>query len=187
MAVLKRSQFGNPVLRQVAEHVPKSDIATVPIQELIQNMRDTLLTMKLGVGLAAPQVGEGKAIVVIAVRPLPHRPHVAAFDLTLVNPEITDYLGSKKPLYEGCISAGPGRASIFARVPRHDRVKVKYQDDQGKTHHEIFEGFKAHVVQHEVDHLNGILFVDKVKDTKSYVTYAEYMKLVRKKLKEISG
>jgi peptide deformylase len=182
--VLQRTQFGNPILRQTAKHVPVSDIASNKMQQLVADMRHTLVEKKLGIGLAAPQVGEPLAVIVVAIRPLAHRQEVEPFDLTLINPEITETFGRKSPMWEGCLSGGPGRASIMAQVPRHKKIRVKYHDEKGKLHHKMYEGFQAHIIQHEVDHLYGILFVDKVKDTKSYMTYAEYTKRARSALKK---
>lgn len=182
MKALPRTQFGNPILRQTAATVVVKDIPGKKIQGLIANMRHTLLQKKLGVGLAAPQVGESLALVVIAIRPLAHRHKVEPFDLVMINPEITETVGRRKQMYEGCISGGPGKAALFAKVPRYKKVRARYYDEKGVRHHVYFEGFQAHVVQHEVDHLNGILFVDKVKDTTSYLTYMEYMKRARKAL-----
>jgi peptide deformylase len=182
-AVLQRTQFGNPILRTYARHVPVGDIQSDKIQQLVADMRHTLIEKKLGIGLAAPQVGEPLAVIVIAIRPLAHRQQVEPFDLTLINPEITETFGRKSPMWEGCISGGPGRASIMAQVPRYKKIRIKYHDETGKLHHKIYEGFQAHVMQHEVDHLHGILFVDKVRDTKSFITYAEYKKRARKVLK----
>jgi len=185
--ILARTQFGNPILRHEASKIPIKNIADQSTQRLIADMQHTLISKKLGIGLAAPQVGESKAIIVIAIRPLAHRHKVEPFDLVLVNPEITEMFGRKSPMYEGCISGGPGKASIFAKVPRYKKVKVKYYDQQGKQRHELYEGFRAQVIQHEVDHLHGILFVDRVKDTRSYLTYAEYMKRARKILAKDEG
>jgi len=182
MKILARTQFGNPILRRVAAPVAPAELSSEEIQELIANMRHTLIEKKLGIGLAAPQVGVSRAIVVIAIRPLAHRHKVEPFDLTLINPEIAECIGRRTPMYEGCLSGGPGKASLLAKVPRYKKVKVRYLDETGKEHHQTFEGLQAHVIQHEVDHLYGILFVDKVKDTKSYLTYAEYMKRARKAL-----
>lgn len=144
-------------------------------------MKHTLIEKKLGIGLAAPQVGRGIALAVIALRPTPHRPKVKEFDLVLINPIITDFIGKKTELWEGCISAGSeGKADLFAKVPRYKQVRVKYTDKNGKLCHKSFKGLKAQVVQHEIDHLNGVLFVDHVKDTKTFMTYKEYMKRIKK-------
>lgn len=181
MKALRRTQFGNPILRQEAERIPVDQISTKKVQDLIADMRHTLIEKKLGIGLAAPQVGECLALAVIAIRSTPDRPKVKKFDLVIINPEITDYIGRKKAMWEGCISAGPGKAQLFAQVPRYPEVEVKYYDEAGKLHHKAFNDLPAQVLQHEVDHLSGILFVDRVKDTKSYMTYAEYRERITKK------
>ena len=184
MKVLKRTQFGNPILRRKTELVPVKEIKSEGIQTLIKDMSHTLISEKLGVGLAAPQVGKNLALVVIRIRPLPHRPKVKKLHFFLINPEIIETTGRKKQMWEGCISAGQKNAGLFAKVPRYQTVKLKYYDETGKPHQRTFTGLPAQVVQHEVDHLNGVLFVDRVKDTKSYMTYAEYVKRIRnKKLK----
>lgn len=180
MKALRLAQFGNPILRQLSRQLSQSEIASPETQMLIENMRYTLISVKLGVGLAAPQVGAEIALTVIVLQPTAHRPDVEPFEAVLINPIITKAYGRKQQLWEGCISSGKGKAGLFAKVPRYKRVKVRYIDERGASHHKIFEGLRAHVVQHEVDHLNGVLFVDKVKDTTTYMTYAEYVKLAKK-------
>ncbi len=183
MKELKRTQFGDPILRGKAQQLTGKEIATKAAKQLIDNMRHTLVSKKLGIGLAAPQVGKSIALVVIAIRSSKLRPKVKPFDLILINPEITETMGRQKQLWEGCISAGSnGKADLFAKVPRYPEVKVKYLDQAGKLHEQRHKGLKAQVIQHEVDHLNGILFVDHVKDTKSYMTHNEYLKAKRNKL-----
>lgn len=131
-------------------------------------------------GLSAPQVGESIALAVIAIRPSETRPKAKPFDLVIINPEIIEYIGDKKALWEGCISSGSnGTAGMFAKVPRHPTVKVKYYDENGKLCNRTFRDLKAQVMQHEIDHLNGVLLVDRVKDTKSYMTHKEYKKMLR--------
>ncbi len=174
---LKITEFGNGTLRTVARSASKDEVSGEGIQRLIRDMRYTLSTLKLGVGLAAPQVGQGLALAVIDIKPTKLRPNVETFDLVLINPQITETVGRKKQLREGCMSGGSGRVGLFAKVPRYNKVKVKYMDEKGKTHHQSFQGLPAHVIQHEIDHLMGILFVDRVKDTKTFMTYNEYMKL----------
>jgi peptide deformylase len=184
MKTLARTQFGNPVLRQTARRLTRSDIASPKIQQLIKDMRYTLKSVNLGIGLAAPQVGEPVALAVIAIHPTKHRPEVEPYELVIINPEITAVFGRKKQLWEGCISSGPGKTGLFAKVPRYQKAKLKFTDEKGVQHVKIFEGLRAHVLQHETDHLNGILFLDRVKDTKTYMTYSEYLKYVKKTMRK---
>jgi peptide deformylase len=178
--IIPRTQFGNPILRRKAKKLSHSEILSSSIQKLIKDMQHTLLMEKLGIGLAAPQVGKSVALAVIAIRPTPHRPKVKKFDLVIINPGIIDYKGTKKNCWEGCISAGSsGTADLFAKVPRYEQVKVKYVDENGIFCQKDLKGLEAQVVQHEVDHLNGILFVDHVQDTKTFMTYSEYTKRVK--------
>jgi len=154
-------------------------------QQLIKNMQHTLIEKKLGIGLAAPQVGKSIALAVISIRPTLHRPKVKEFDLVLINPKIVKYQGNKE-LWEGCISAGSnGKADLFAKVPRYTKITVSFFDENGKKREETFSGLKAQVIQHETDHLNGVLFVDHVKDTKTFMTYNEYMKRVKRTNKKL--
>lgn len=179
MKVFRRTQFGNPILRQKAERISPGQITSGKMQQFIADMRHTLTSKKLGIGLAAPQVGQSLALVVICIRPTELRPKLKPFDLVLINPEIIGRTGRKKPLWEGCISSGPGgKAGLFAKVQRYTEVKLKYYDEAAKLHHKTFKGLPAQVVQHEVDHLDGILFVDKVKDTKTFMAYSEYKKRI---------
>lgn len=181
MKILPRTQFGNPILRKQTNTLSKAEILSPVIQRLINDMRHTLIEQKLGIGLAAPQIGKSVALAVIVIRPTPHRPDVKEFDLVLINPVITDFVGKKKELWEGCISAGSeGKADLFAKVPRYEQIKVKYTDENGKVCHKSLKGLEAQAAQHEIDHLNGVLFVDHVKDTKTFMTYMEYMQRVKK-------
>lgn len=184
MSVLPRVEFGDPILRRVAPGLRKSDITSVKIQRLIKSMRQTLLEKKLGVGLAAPQVGQELALAVIAVRPTKHRPKVTSYDAVIINPKITNTFGRRAPKWEGCLSAG--KSGLFAKVPRFEKVEVSYTDEHGKEHTKVFAGLQAQVVQHEIDHLNGILFVDRVRDTSTYMTLKEYKnRIVSKRNKDV--
>lgn len=174
--ILQRTEFGNPILREVATRLSEKQIKSHHVRQLIQDMLHTLSTLKLGVGLAAPQVGVGFALSVISIQPTPHRPKVEPFDLIIINPEINETIGRKKQLWEGCISGGAGKAGLFAKVPRYSEIKLTFLDETGTKRHEIFEGLPAQVIQHEIDHLNGILFVDRVTNTKTYTTHREYMR-----------
>jgi peptide deformylase len=145
-------------------------------------MYHTLEHKKYGVGLAAPQVGRSVAMSVIDTKPTPTRPDLVRQTLTIINPDITGVYGEAVEEWEACIS-GP---DLYATVPRYKKVRLRWMDEQAQVHEENFDGFLAHVIQHEVDHLNGILFVDKVADTKSYMTFKEYRKMREQEHKGLS-
>jgi peptide deformylase len=176
--VLPATRFGNPILREPSRELTASDISSEKIQTLIKDMYYTLEKKKYGVGLAAPQVGEPVAISVIDIKPTPNRPDLEEFSAVLINPKIVETFGRRTQLWEGCISAGSGNNTLFARVPRYKKVRLQWLDENGVEHDEIVDKFVAHVAQHETDHLNGILFVDKVKDTTSYMMADEYRKRI---------
>ena len=177
MKILRRRQFGNPVLRQKTTCLSSARIQSGEIQDLIADMRNTLERRQYGVGLAAPQIGKSLALSVIGIKPTPTRPELQRQNLVIINPEITKLYGKKDNMWEGCVSG----AEMYAQVPRHKKVRLKWQDENAKTHEKNFAGFMAHVIQHEVDHLDGILFVDRVEDTKTYMTFSEYKKMTRTK------
>lgn len=179
MNVLPRTEFGNPILHQKAQKVSIAEIHSAKTQSLIHDMQFTLKNKKLGIGLAAPQVGQSKAIAVISIQPTVHRPDVEPFDLVLINPRITKTFGYRKQMWEGCLSAG--QSGLFAKVPRFQKVTVEFYDQKGSHHVATFSDLKAQVVQHETDHLNGVLFMDRVNDTKSFMTMKEYKKQIVKK------
>ncbi|MEX2014514.1 MAG: peptide deformylase [Candidatus Saccharimonadales bacterium] len=178
---LKIYEFGNPILRENAKSLTIKDIKATKIQKLIKEMQEFILSKKMGVGLAAPQIGKSLALAVVCIRPIKHRKEAKEFDLVIINPQIIKTYGNRIQQWEGCISAGPLKSGLFAKVPRYKRIELKYHDEKGKQQKKTFEGLAAHIIQHEVDHINGILFVDKVKDTKTFITYNEYIKLAKKK------
>ncbi len=182
MKVLKITEVGNPVLRSKSRFIPVTEINGKNIREIIKNMEYTLTSKKLGVGLAANQVGENILLAIINVQKTKLRKNVEPFELVIINPKILKTFGNRVQMWEGCISSGKGKAGLFAKVPRFKKLKLEYYDKQAKKHIETFEGLPAQIIQHEVDHLNGILFVDRVKDTKTYMTYNEYKKM--KKLEQ---
>lgn len=177
MKTLKIVEFGDPLLRKAAKKVPVANIKSAAFQNLISDIRDHLVGKKLGVGLAAPQIGKSLALSVIAIRPTKHRPTVEEFDLVIINPSYKG-VGDKKEMWEGCISSGAGQAGLFAKVPRYKKVEATFWDEKGQKHTKWFSGLPAQVVQHETDHLNGVLFVDKVVDTKTFMTLGEYRKQI---------
>lgn len=149
MAVYKIVEYGDPILREKCRPVNK---ITPNVIKLLDNMADTMYDAE-GVGLAAPQIGVGKRVIVI---------DVGDGLIELINPEIT-YREGRQLETEGCLSI-PG---VRKEVPRYAKVKVKGINREGKRVEYEAEGLLAVAFQHEIDHLEGILFVDRaVKATK---------------------
>lgn len=138
----------SPILRKKAEKVINP--LSLDIQKLIPEMIETML-VKDGIGLAAPQVGKSVRIVVI---------HHKDRDLVMINPKIIKKSLIKEWDEEGCLSV----PEVFGDVKRCKKVTVKYIDEKGKEQKLSGEGLLARVIQHEVDHLDGVLFIDKAKN-----------------------
>lgn len=179
---LSITRFGNPVLRQIAKRLTVDEIVSEEIQTLIRSMFELLRSDKYGVGLAAPQIGKSVALSVIGIKPTPTRPNLERFDTVIINPSY-EGVGRRTSMWEGCISCGAGSDTLYAKVPRFRKVQATWVDDKGEEHSRVLNGFVAHVFQHETDHLNGVLFVDKVKDTSSYMMADEYRTRIAKQKK----
>lgn len=184
---MKILEFGEPLLRKKASAVKPASIKSKEIAKLIKEMGEFLAAKKLGVGLAAPQIGSSLSIAIIAIQPTAKRPNAKKFNLTIINPKIKKAYGYRKQLWEGCISGGPSKSSLFALVPRYRKIDLEYYDENGKLKSQAYSGLAAQVIQHEIDHLNGILFVDRVKNTKSYITYSQYLKMNKPKAEKRNG
>ncbi|MGB3023953.1 MAG: peptide deformylase [Candidatus Saccharimonadales bacterium] len=178
--LLKFTRFGNPILRHVARQLSIEEIMLDTIKQLIADMRYTCEKEKAGVGLAAPQVGESIALSVIAIKPTPNRPDRERFDTVIINPDY-EGIGRRIGMWEGCISCGRRKDTLFGKAMRYSKIRAKWYDEYGEFHDEIISGFPAHVFQHETDHLTGILFVDRVKDPATYMMADEYRKRIMKK------
>jgi peptide deformylase len=176
--ILARTQFGNPILQTPARRLTVKEIKSPEIQELIGNIRYTLKNKKLGVGLAAPQVGELVAISVIDFKPTVSRPGVGTFSQVIINPEVVEGIGKKESMWEGCLSFGAANSPVFAKTMRYKKIQARFHDEQGVLHEEALSGFAAHVFQHEADHLSGILFPSRVEDHTTWMNASEYKKRV---------
>lgn len=176
--VLQLTQFGNPILRKKAKLLTQKEIKAKSTQNLIANMRYTMKSKGYGVALAAPQVAKSIALFVIAIKPNSTHPTRNIINKVCINPKIIKSYGKKQPMWEGCMSLGESDTTLFGQTNRWPKLSVKYIDENGTEIVENLEGLEAHVFQHEYDHLQGILFVDKVKDTKTYMTMAEYKKRI---------
>lgn len=175
--VLKRRLFGDPILRQQARRLNAAEITSPEIQSLITDMYYTLKTKKYVVGLAAPQVGRSIALSVIWARPLKYRPDAKEEKLVVINPEVVEMYGRRTQKWEGCMSfCTSSRDFPYAKALRYSKVRVRYMDETSELHEKDFDGLLAHVLQHETDHLNGVLFVEHVRDPKTFVMKSEYVK-----------
>lgn len=175
--LLTLTQFGNPILRRPSRKLTKSEIKSDKIQRLISNLRHTCQEKDYGIGLAAPQVGQALAIAVIAIKPTANRPDLERFEQVIINPT---YKGVLKPvpMWEGCMSSGTGDNTLFAQADRYERIEATWLDEHAQMHTRQLDGVVAHVFQHEADHLRGILFVDRVKDSKTYMLASEYRRRI---------
>lgn len=152
MAVRPVLKMGHPLLRQVAE--PVRQFGTRELAELVRDMDDTMRALD-GAGLAAPQIGVPLRVVMFEVRANPRYPDAGEVPYTvLVNPELTPLGEEMEDGWEGCLSV-PGLRGL---VPRHRRLRYRGHDPDGALVERTVAGFHARVVQHEVDHLDGILY-----------------------------
>ncbi len=173
--LLEISQLGSPILRKKAEIV--KDIKNKEIQSLIDNLIYTAKKEE-GVGIAAPQVFESKRLFILSSQPNTRYKKAPKIKPTaIINPEIIEVSKEINKDWEGCLSI-PG---IRAIVPRHLSIKVKYQTRDGKNKIEIFENFLARVFQHEYDHLNGIVYLDRVESSLDIVTEKEFNRIISNK------
>jgi peptide deformylase len=183
--VLEIRRMGDPVLRETVRKLTREEILAEEMRGLICDIKWTLKEKDYGVGLSAIQVGRPVAVSVIGIKPTPTRPNLAVYDRVMINAEIVETYGVEREMWEGCCSVGGEAAEslLFAKVPRFRKVRVRFLDEEGVEHEEILENFVAHVAQHEIDHQNGILFVDRVVNTKSYMIGSEYYKMREKERK----
>jgi peptide deformylase len=171
MALLRQiAQLGHPVIRTPAEPVD------LPAAEAVRTLvADMLVTLEDadGVGLAAPQVYEPAALFIVASRPSPRYPTAPLMQPEVViNPEIVERSDERVKGWEGCLSI-PG---VRGLVPRHRRIRARYQTIEGQVVEREFVDFVARIFQHEDDHLRGIVFLDRLESTQDVITEKEYQK-----------
>ena len=172
MAILKIAQMGNPVLRRPADPVPVKSITSPVLQNFIDDMIATMREYN-GVGLAGPQVHESLQVVVIEVQENPRYPQVPPIPLTvLINPVLEPLNDEMEEDWEGCLSV----PDIRGKVPRYREVRVRAHDREGKQLDFSAKDFSARVIQHESDHLQGILFLDRMPKLDTLTYMAEYQR-----------
>ena len=165
------AQLGAKVLRLQAETV--DNVHGTEIQQIIETMQDTLATTQ-GVGIAAPQISVSKRIIIIASRPTPRYPSAPQMEPTvMINPAFQTLSDTREKDWEGCLSI-PG---IRALVPRYKEILINYTNQQGVLVEAKMEGFVARVFQHEFDHLEGKVYLDRVEDNRDIFAESEYFKI----------
>jgi peptide deformylase len=170
MAVRPIATVGHPVLRQPTREVTRETLATPEVQGLIDDLIDTMHDAN-GAGIAANQVHETLRIAVIEVTQNPRYPYKPPIPLTVVvNPVLQPVDDELVEINEGCLSVPDLRGNVM----RHVTVRVRYWDRHGRAHDEIKRGLTAGTFQHECDHLDGRLFLDRVHDTRSLTTWAQF-------------
>jgi peptide deformylase len=170
MAVLKIAHLGHPILRQVAEPVSPEAIRSPEIQRLVDDMLETMADHD-GAGLAAPQVHVPRRVVIYGVEENPRYPDAESVPFTvLVNPRITALGEEQEEDWEGCLSV----PDLRGRVPRFTRVRVDAYGRDGKQLRFDAEGFHARVVQHECDHLDGKVYLDRMRSMESLSFLPEF-------------
>jgi peptide deformylase len=175
MSILKVARMGHPVLRAKARSLEKAEIRSAAIQKLIDDMIDTMAEYH-GVGLAAPQVHEGIRLFVAALDAGDDSEEDESEAIALINPEITIVGADVIEDWEGCLSI----PDIRGRVPRAREIKVRGFDRTGARIELNAHDFPARVIQHETDHLDGVLFFDRMKSLASMTFLDEYSRYWRK-------
>jgi len=170
MSILKVTRLGHPVLRKITEKVSAADLKSAATQQFIDDM---IVTMKEydGVGLAADQVFASKQIAVLEVAENPRYPDKPKVPMTvLVNPQITPLSDEAEEDWEGCLSI----PDLRGRVPRYKSIHVQALDRNGKKLNFEAHDFHARVIQHEFDHLNGKVYLDRMKDFSTLTFLQEF-------------
>src|SRR4028119_65165 len=161
--------FGDPVLKKVAADIEKG---STDVKQLSEDMFETMYESS-GVGLAAPQIGKSIRIFVVDGEPLDEE-KLKDFKKTFINPTILEESGEKWAFEEGCLSIPGIRADVF----RKEKLRIRYFDTDWNEHTEEYDGLAARIIQHEYDHLQGILFTDYLSPMKK--------RLLKSKLTDIS-
>jgi len=160
MAIRNIARMGNPILRQRAQKIPPDRIQSPEVQRLIDDMIETMAEYE-GVGLAAPQVHESVRLFIIGdVYDPADDDRVLLPAKVIINPEITFLTQDEQAYWEGCLSI----PDLRGLVPRPREIRLNAYDRDGKKIEVVMDGFAATVIQHEYDHLDGVLFVDRMPD-----------------------
>jgi len=164
MAIKPVIKIGNPILSQLSDEIDAAFINEELKQGLIQDMFDTM-EAENGAGIAAPQIGINKQVVIFGLDHNPRYPEAESVPMTvLINPIVTPLTDEKKAGWEGCLSV-PGYRGL---VERYTKIRYTGYDENGIKIDRVVDNFHAIVVQHEVDHLHGMLYVQRIKDLSNF-------------------
>lgn len=175
MAVREILTVGHPFLRERAREVSVEELRSPEVQQVVEDLIDTMRHAN-GAGIAAPQIGVGLRIATIEVNQNPRYPYKPRIPLTIVvNPVIEFLDGETVEINEGCLSVPNMRGA----VSRYVNIRVRWLDRDGVGHEEIKRGLTAGTFQHECDHLDGKLFLDRVTDTTTLTTWEQFERFHR--------
>ena len=161
------AQLGHPILREIAQPI---DNISPEVQQLIDDMMKTVENAE-GVGIAAPQIHQNKRVFIVCSKPNARYPNALDMPPTaMINPEIISHDTDQEKGWEGCLSV----PSLRGLVPRYTHIEISYSDRNGEKKHAKYNDFLARVFQHELDHLNGLTFVDRVTSTKDLISESEW-------------
>ncbi len=178
MIIKEIIQLGNPAIRRKSRKLTNGEINSNKTKTIIKNLVDSMRHYNL-IGISAPQINNNIRVLVTEIRKTKNRNTKELDNLKVfINPQIIFYSKEKVKGYEGCGSVA--NANLFGLVNRPKSIIVKAQDINGKWFELKASGLLGRVIQHEYDHLDGILFIDKVPDTKSYMSGSEYRKKFKK-------
>lgn len=167
--------YGHPILRELCEDIPQD---YPDLDKLVNNMFETMYNAE-GIGLAGPQVGIDKRIFVVDLEPLAEDDaQYAGFKKVFINPQIVEYTGKNVKIEEGCLSI-PG---IHEPVEREDTIRIQYFDEKFVKHDEVYSDFFARCIQHEYDHIEGKLFIDKISPIRRQLIKKKLENMVKGKI-----
>lgn len=175
MAVREILTVGHPMLRERAREVSVEGLRSSDVQQVIDDLVDTMRHAN-GAGIAAPQIGVPLRITTIEVNDNPRYPYKPKIPLTVVVNPVIDFLdGETVEINEGCLSV----PNLRGTVSRYVNIRVRWLDREGREHDEIKRGLTAGTFQHEIDHLDGTLFLDRVSDPTTFTTWEQFERFHR--------
>ncbi|MCA6078977.1 peptide deformylase [Fulvivirga sedimenti] len=166
--------YGDPVLKKRARDIEPGEL---DLEELITDMFETMAAAQ-GIGLAAPQIGKSIRVFIVDGSPLEEE-GMEDFRKVFINPEILEETGDKWPFEEGCLSI----PNIREEVQRNAQLTIRYLDENWEEHTESYDGMKARIIQHEYDHLEGVLFTDYLSSLKKRMLKGKLQNITKGKMK----